>query len=413
MSTTKFSILKKAELTQAFLKCNIYGFAGTGKSYSAKELALGLAKHIESQKSVAWFDTETGSDYFIPEFEAQGIELLQAKTRAFSDLLNGLNEAIGNCDIVIVDSVTHYWRELQETYLRRKIVNRLLKKYKTQSESELSDKGFDRFHSELKSTLMRERLAFQDWNYLKNEWAKFTDIFVNAPIHMIVCGRAGHDWDYFQDDAGKYELRKTGTKMKAEGEFSFEPSLVYECERLRKSEYNEDPKAKGFLHTITILKDRWNKINGETFIFDPEKPIEDGISPVFKSLLPHIELLNIGGIHSGYDNKRKSDDMIPNGITEYRQIQIIRDQILEEFDGIITENLPGQTAAEKKLKIEIAKIAFGTRSRTAIENLPINKLRAGCRKVVEVINGMRLENNQQPIEIPAIFDDKVEEAGNG
>src|SRR4051812_32554365 len=46
------------------------------------------------------------------------------------------------------------------------------------------------------STKKRSRLHFEDWGYLKSEWRKFTDRFVNSQLHIIVCGRAGFEYDY-------------------------------------------------------------------------------------------------------------------------------------------------------------------------------------------------------------------------
>jgi hypothetical protein len=47
-----------------------------------------------------------------------------------------------------------------------------------------------------------------------------------------LCGRAGYEYDHEENEDGGKDLIKIGTKMKAEGEFGFEPSLVIEMERL-------------------------------------------------------------------------------------------------------------------------------------------------------------------------------------
>ena len=77
----------------------------------------------------------------------------------------------------------------------------------------------------------RTRLQFDDWGYLKGEWRKFTDLFINSNLHIILCGRAGYEYDYFEDEAGKKQLEKTDIKMKAEGEMGYEPSLLVLMER--------------------------------------------------------------------------------------------------------------------------------------------------------------------------------------
>ena len=87
------SIFKKAENQQAYLKAGILGFPGSGKTFTAAHLALGIAKKVGNKKPVVFLDTEAGSDYLIPVFEKAGIELLTNKSRAFLDLLAGVREA--------------------------------------------------------------------------------------------------------------------------------------------------------------------------------------------------------------------------------------------------------------------------------------------------------------------------------
>ncbi|HAY9705201.1 TPA: hypothetical protein JM830_004750, partial [Shigella sonnei] len=75
------------------------GFAGDGKTYTASELAIGLVmlmrqRGIEAgNRPVMFLDTETGSDWVKPRFDAENIELFTAKTRSFVDLLEAINEA--------------------------------------------------------------------------------------------------------------------------------------------------------------------------------------------------------------------------------------------------------------------------------------------------------------------------------
>ena len=62
-------------------------------------------------------------------------------------------------------------------------------------------------------------------------WAKFTDSFLNSSLHMIVCGRAGDMYEYQENENGKKELIKSGTRMATEKELSYEPSLLIEMQR--------------------------------------------------------------------------------------------------------------------------------------------------------------------------------------
>jgi len=327
------SILKPAESTTAYLKAGLLGFNGSGKTFTGKEMAIGLHKYAKLTKPVAFIDTETGSDFTINDFKAAGIELLVAKTRAFADVIQILKETEGTCDIVMIDSITHVWRELCEAYKKKKHTN---------------------------------RLYFQHWAELKDEWQRFTDLYVNCNTHIILCGRAGYEYDYFENDEGKKELMKTGTKMKVETEFGFEPSLLIEMERVKKATV-KNPGLKGWIHRAYILKDRTNTIDGEQF--------DD---PTFDVFLPHIQKLNIGGMHLGVDITRTSErEFDDNGDTErQRRIKAMK-VTLEEIQGEMVAMFPGSTAAEKKAKMDMFVGLFDTRSWTAIESKKLEELQAG------------------------------------
>jgi hypothetical protein len=72
-------------------------------------------------------------------------------------------------------------------------------------------------------------LEFQDYGAIKPMWAQFTETFLNSKAHIILCGRAGNTSEYQEkEDGGKKELISTGTKMKAESEMGYEPSLLVE-----------------------------------------------------------------------------------------------------------------------------------------------------------------------------------------
>ncbi len=365
------SILKEAKTTQACLKCNIYGWAGSGKTYAAAQIAIGLANLAQSKRPIAFFDSETGSDFWIERIEQlTGIRPVVAKTRAFSDLLQGLEEAAETCDIAIVDSATHYWRELIDAFKRAK---------------DMPADG---------------KLAFQHWDHLKGEWRKFTDLFVNNRLHMIVCGRAGNDWDYFKNEEGKMELRKTGTKMSAEKEFGYEPNLVLENERISKMEWKEDPTAKGVIYTITVLKDRWpdSTIVGKQLEFDPDN--RDGDNPVFEALRPHIDRLNLGGEQLGLDTSRTSEGMFQDGRGDYERKRRDKAIVLEAIPAFISYNILGQSAAEKKRKQELIQDAFGTMSWKSVEERCLPELRAGFRSIVNDINADREKDGDDPIDMP-------------
>jgi len=333
VNTGGLKLLKPAVNQSAFLKAGIHGFAGSGKTFTATDIALGLSKDLGHKKPVAFFDTETGSDYVIPLFKAAGVELLVFKGRAFKDLITFMKEAETVCSVAIIDSVTHVWNELREAYERRK--NR------------------------------QNGLLFQDWGPIKVEWRGFTDLYLNARLHTIICGRAGYEWDFEKDESGKKELVKTGTKMKAEGEFGYEPSLSLEMERIPRED------SKGFINRCTVLKDRTNTMNGKVIDY-----------PKYKDFASVIKFLNIGGEQFGIDTSRSSDDMFDSPEQSWamrqKQTEITLDLIKSEF---VKADLDGTSIPAKKARLGLLEEIFGTGSWVQVETMRLEDLKAGLEQM--------------------------------
>ena len=342
------SLFTKAENSSSFLKMGIMGFAGSGKTYTATSVGIGLHKLSRSTKPIFFLDTETGSDWVKPRIEAAGIELFTAKTRAFRDLLEAVPEAEANASLLLVDSLTHYWVELTDAYMRKK---------------------------------NRTRLQFEDWAFLKTEWRKFTDLFVNSNLHIIVCGRAGFEYDYATDEeTGKKQLEKTGVKMKAEGEMGYEPSLLVLMER------EMDMATKTNRHIAKVIKDRATLLDGKEF---PE--------PTFESFLPHIQCLNLGGKQLGVDTTRTSVAMIPADARDNRRTQ--RKIVLAEVEDLLVLHHPGATAAEKKKKVELLRAHFKASWTEMEEVMPLEQLRAGYDTLHIELEGKPSRYHQAPIAV--------------
>jgi hypothetical protein len=247
-----------------------------------------------------------------------------------------MKESEERCSVAIIDSITHVWLELMTSYQRR--LNR------------------------------RHGLQFQDWGKLKLEWRQFTDAYLNSNLHVILCGRAGYEYDHQENEGGKKELVKTGTKMKAESEMGYEPSLLIEMLRVKKSEETKNIKDKGWVHRAVVLKDRTDTMNG--------KEID---APKYEDFGSIISFLNIGGSHLGIDTSRTSDEMFdcPDmSASEFvRQRTILAEKVKE---AIIEGGVDGSSQDAKTKRVAALKAAFGTSSWTAIsEGMRLEEMRTG------------------------------------
>lgn len=344
------AVFKKAVHTSAYLKAGLLGFAGSGKTRTATELAIGMVGLMrerglkEANRPVMFFDTETGADYVTHLIKNAGIELETAKSRAFVDLVEATKEAQDRGAFLIIDSITHVWREFCDAYKKKK---------------------------------NRAKLEFQDWDTLKQEWNRFTEAYINASCHIALCGRAGYEYDMQEnEDTQKKELQKVGVKMKAEGEMGYEPSLLL----LMNTEMNMRTKVQ--FRVAHVLKDRFDVLDGK------ELCNEDAHGPTFDLFLPHINLLNLGGAHLGVDTSRNSSELFAHdGSTKWKHEQQQKAIALDEVKEEIARKIPGQGAADKNAKSDLLFEAFGTRSWTKVESLKLDQVKEGRNRVWHMIHG--------------------------
>lgn len=334
------SVFKEAENTSAYLKAGILGFAGSGKSFTAAKIAIGLHKYTKSNAPVFFIDTETGSSFLVPMFEKEKIPFMVSHSRAFVTLLDAVDEAEKANGILIIDSISHFWLELMNSFKKRKNI---------------------------------DRLYFQHWGPIKEEWGQFTTKYVNSKCHIIMNGRAGWEYDYETDSEGNKELTKTGTKMKAEVETGYEPSLLIEMEKVRST---EGKIGGAFLHRAWVIKDRFDQINGHKFD-DPD----------FEAFLPHISRLNLGGSHVGVDTSVDSTQLFNTDRSVSERFKQ-RDIMIEELGAEMDLRFNTRTDEGKKQRIEWLKATYGTSSKTAIENLQNEVLKVGldALKAMPVMN---------------------------
>lgn len=351
------SLLQVITDKPGYLKATLQGPQGSGKTRTAVELAAVAHKHFGSKKPIAFFDTETGSDYVAHLIrDYTGMESLRVKTRAFADLSETLRECLeGAADVLIVDSITHVWRELQDGYMKKVNAGRRYQK---------------------------TRMDIQDIMAVKKLWEPWPDTFLQSPLHIVVCGREGAEWGTQEDEeSGKRELVQTGKKMKVESEFGYEASLMIAMSaeqvpasivKIKGGKGKTEKRPRRLVNVATILKDRFDTMNGQAF----EMPTGETFLPFLRRLTP--------GNHGQTDMSVKSDGQLPelddNGWNREKRRRV---ELAEEIQGELLAAYPGQSAAEKRAKGELVKSAFGTYSWAKVEGLPSEQLTRG----LEVIRG--------------------------
>lgn len=320
------------------LKAGIFGFAGSGKTYTSALIAIGLWKKLNAingyNKPVFFVDSETGSSYIKSLFTKAEVPIMGVKTRAFVTLMAAMREAIAGDNILLIDSISHFWQEIMRAYLK-------------------------------KNNLTRLRL--RDFVPLKEEWSVFPTMYLNSNIHIIMAGRAGYDWGEENDDEedGKKKLVKTGTKMKAEGDLGYEPTLLIEMEHV----HSDSSIGSSFINRAFVIKDKFDVLKGKSFDM-----------PCFEDFSPHINMLAIGGIPPTIDTETSSADMMVSHNGVARRLKE-RDILSEE----LWENMPlhfnGRTDSGKAEGAKFLQETFGMLSKTGIDSLSNERIREGVDKL--------------------------------
>jgi energy-coupling factor transporter ATP-binding protein EcfA2 len=341
-------LLREATVEQAAAKVGIFGPQGSGKTTTAMLMAIGLSKTYHNGAPIVFMDTESGSDFMVPICKAEGVKLFVVKSKAFKDMRTTLREGeeAGAC-VGLVDSYTHPWKELNDA---------------------------------LKKKLNVSRLEFKHMDQLKTMWQQWTDQMLNSPLHTILCGRLGYVWDHEENEQGKKELVKLGSKMKSESDAGYEPSLLVEMEGIQTEALRvKKTRAKNgtIVHHAYVLKDRWRSLNGKTLMFKDLNGYKAGdYRKVFDAFRPHFDQLAIGtATQRSVDSSRSSDAMFDGAGDNAYQQRVRRVHIvLEEIDGTLTAIWPGSDAKSKALKALTIEVLFNTRSWTAVESAPLEIL---------------------------------------
>jgi hypothetical protein len=322
--------------TQAYLKMGIMGGPGAGKTYTSALVAIGLHKLLarrglkEGSTPVAFLETsEFGVGWVKPLFDEAGIQLAVRKTRRFADFVDGMHAAAIHGMILITDSVTGFWTEIVEAY---------------------------------KAELGRINLSMEEWAPLKAQWGEAMEVFKNTPAHIILSGRAGYEYERHENEAtGRMELERTGIRMKAEGETTYEPSLVV---YMRHQTDMSNPSTPRIYPVATVMKDRGQALQGQSFP-----------NPTFDTFRPHIELLALGGRHVGV-GAETSREMVLDPRSG-RTWAMERDCVVDEIESLLTAKAGGQSQGDKEKRANLLLAHFGTFSKERIKTLPVDVLRRG------------------------------------
>lgn len=325
--------------TKPYFKAAFEGEPGTGKSWSAALVAIGLHKKIGSKKPIVLIDTEKAAKFLVPLFQEHGIEAMVRETHSLADLVTAMKLCSeGYSDVMVIDSITHLWMDFQEAYKRK---------------------------------LNRQNFQIQDWMAIKSDWNRnFSIPLVQSPLHIIATGRVSDRMEQEVDEDGRKEFTKTGVKMQAEKNAAYEFDVLVLMER-----HELITRAKREVwRQATVLKGRGNLLDGKVFK-----------NPTYEDFAPAIEAVIKDPAAARFSPTERDAGELIRTEEDKRKWVLERKRWLEEIEGYLVSVWPSTGAAEKKNKTDALEYAFQTRSWSAIEAMRPDVLEDGYARIQEFV----------------------------
>ena len=212
----------KAERTQLYARCALFGPSGSGKTMTGLRIAKGIADKMGIP--IAVIDTEARSaSKYADRFDFI-VDNLEGKT--IDHYIASMEEAKkAGYKILVIDSLTHAWRELTEE------VDRIA------------------LRSNNKNT-------FTPWAQVSQKQKRFIEALLNYPGHIIVTMRSKTEWVIGEGKDGKSTPQKLGLAPEQGKGIEYEFDLLVEMDQA---------------HNATVTKDRTGKYQDAVI----QKPGED------------------------------------------------------------------------------------------------------------------------------------------
>lgn len=169
-------LFKKAERKKAFLKIAITGVSGSGKTYSALQLAKGLGGKI------AMIDTENGSGELYSNLCDYDVAPMEAPFTP-EKYVQYIHEAENaGYNVLIIDSLSHAW----------------------------AGEGGVLDYVDKKTSSSSSRNSFTAWKEATPKQNKMVDAILQSKMDIIVCMRSKQAYEIVENDKGKKTPMKMG-----------------------------------------------------------------------------------------------------------------------------------------------------------------------------------------------------------
>lgn len=346
-------------VTQGSVKIGAFGPQGSGKTTTLFLLAVGLSLTYHNAAPIMYHDTENGSDFMKAIADIEGVPVLVRKSRSFKDMCAGIyeGERQGAC-VYIEDSITHDWLELLEAFKDKKQITRIM---------------------------------LDHWGEIKPQWAnEWVVPMLNSPMHILIAGRAGLVYENVDQEDGSTKNEVTGSKMKAEGDFGYEPNLLFEMFGERGILGADGKMVKGsrrrkggnYIHHAYVLKDRTRNLQGREFTWQNLNNYKKGDwKKVFDAFQPHFKFFNIGGTQKALTASPSTELFDKDGNSEYFQRKRRKEVALEEVENTLKLLWPGRDDKSTRIRLLVMEKLFNTRSWTKVTQAQPEEIEAALLRL--------------------------------
>lgn len=304
---------RKAKPAQGALKMAFFGPQGSGKTLTGLLVAEGLAKL--SGKRIAMVDTESGADFYAMHVEQRRVhpeafDFDALYSRSITEISAALKALDPNVyGVIKLDSITHIWDACKEAYRGKK----------------KKDGG----------------LPMYAWAQIKKPYKDLMTWLLNCPMHVIVCGREGTEFE--EDETG--ETKSVGAKMKAEGETAYEFNHLLHFESVRV--------GKRRVHEIQcfVEKDRSGVLTGKVIKWPNFDSIAAPILGLLGSEQRQIQTIDEAG-NADAETLSESAKKFQMESAEHRRKFLARFELAESIEELdkaakhITPGMKGQMTRE-------------------------------------------------------------------
>jgi hypothetical protein len=240
--------IRKASKKKTKIRGAFYGPSGAGKTLSALRIATGLARFegggtipAEGRGRIGAIDSEDGDvELYADRFDFDTVTLgVDTPGKTIRDYVQALDAfAAAGASVVVIDSISHAWRELLEFVDGKK-------------------RGGNSFSAWADATPMQK---------------EFVAALKSFPGHVIATMRSDTAWEITTNDAGKKEPKRLGLKPEQGKGMEYEFSFLVFIDTDHRARVEKDRTGKFQDRNLDLLTEAFGGEIG-AWLADGAKPV--------------------------------------------------------------------------------------------------------------------------------------------